>query len=535
MCVAQLRLTAHFGPITSRRESSEGRPLQSALVQECSGRPVLNSCGTDCCNNPTMTAPIRALLCSTALTLLCLGSASKDDHLVEQREVTFDISHIMQEMQQPDSHFLQREMDLSDLIADFSQQPSPGFSPRASRPRSFGPEASVKRYSVQFPLARPSSDNIQAICLHRDRRPRYPESYFPASGYGVYKRQADAVNTLEAWFGTCCRDNQTAEETLCCAIQAWEKSVSHFCHVDFSIKAPHFHCCKISGNERLSCFDNSAKNPNYSPTEEQLVQPVPPKAMFNFDPQSCPGTAVIPHSIRENSGKKEKKSPTTFLKVDLTFPLAAPTDSNIESLCRNQKLRPLYNIKCLAGLGYDLVARQAKSTNRLEKGFKQCCKNKRNALPCAQKTWEEEMKKFCIGSKGKKIDFQCCDGGVQFDCFRNISVDPEYIKTVLTESLSLDNLCDTHKVIMKKFPLGFPLKNIVNKCCHQTATERTTCIGQALKEEFEAVCSSRKVVPASVRRCCRASSEQCLDKILMDAITKATGFSHQKKKRCPVS
>lgn len=479
-----------------------------------------------------MTAPAWTVVCAS---LLCLSSASSDDHNVEQREVTFDISDIMQEMQQPDSFFLQREMDLSDLLADFKEQPSPGFSPRASRPRPSAPEAAVERYPVQFPLARPSSENIQAICLHGDRRPRYPASYFPASGYGVYKRQADAVNTLEVWFGNCCRDNQTEEVTLCCAIQAWEKSVSHFCKVDFSIKAPHFHCCKISDSERLSCFDNSAKNPNYNPTEEESVQPVPPKAKFSFDPQSCPGTAVIPHSIRAKSRNKETKSAATSLKVDLTFPPAAPTESNIESLCHNQKLRPLYNIKCLAGLGYDLVARQAKTTNRLEKGFKKCCKNKRNALPCARKSWEEEMKKFCTGSKGKKIDFQCCDGGVQFECFRNISTDPEYIKTVLTESLSLDNLCDTHKVITKKFPVGFPLKGVVNKCCHQSAAEKSPCIVQAVKEQFEAVCSSTKAAPQSVRLCCRASSDQCFYKILLDAITKATGFSQQKKKRCPLS
>lgn len=481
-----------------------------------------------------MTAAMWAFVCAT-LALLCLGSASTDDHFVEQREVTFDLSDIMQELQPPDSHFMQRELDLSEILRDFKEQPVPGFSPRASRPHSSAPVAPVEKYPVHFPLARPSSENIQAICLHGEHRRRYPESYFPASGYGVYKRQADAVNTLEAWFQKCCRDNQTEELTLCCATQAWEKSVSHFCKVGFTIKAPHFHCCKIRGSERLSCFENAAKDPSYSPTEEEPVQPVPPKAKFTFDAQSCPEAAVIPHSIRGNGRKKEKKAPAPSLTVDMAFPLAAPTDSNIQSLCRNQKLRPLYSIKCVAGLGYNLVARQAKTTNRLERGFKQCCKNKQNTLRCAQKSWEGEMKKFCLGSKGKKIDFPCCDGGVQFECFRNMSVDPEYIKTVLTESLSLDNVCDTHKVITKRFPVGFPLKTVVNKCCQQSGAERSTCITQALKEQFAAVCASRRTSPPSVRRCCRESSEQCFNEILLDAITKATSISHQKKKRCPVS
>lgn len=422
-------------------------------------------------------------------------------------------------------------MDLSEILADFKEQPNPGFSPRASRPRSSAP---VERYPVHFPLARPSSENIRAICLYGDRRRRYPESYFPASGYGVHKRQADFVNTLEAWFGNCCRENQTEEVTLCCATQAWEKSISHFCEVGFTVKAPHFHCCKRRGNERLTCFENAAKDPSYSPTEAELVQPVPEKATFTFDPQSCLGAAAIPHSIRGSGRKKEKKAPTASLKVDLAFPLAAPTDSNIQALCRNQKLRPLYSIKCLAGLRQDLVARQAKSINRLEKGFKRCCKNKQNTLPCAQKSWEEEMKKFCLGPRGKKINFPCCIGGAQFDCFRNISTDPEYTKTALTENLSLDNLCDTHKVIIKRFSVGFPLKTVVSKCCQQSAAERSTCIPQALKEKFDAMCASRKVSP-SVRGCCLMSSEQCFNEIVMDAITKATSFSHKKKKRCPVS
>lgn len=477
-----------------------------------------------------MTVLMWAFVYSTAFSLMCLGSASSDDRIVEQREVTFDISHIMQEMQQPDSHFLQSEMDLSDLLADLKEQASPGFSPRASRPR---PASSVERYPVQFPLARPTSENIQAICLDGERRPRYPDSYFPASGYGVNKRQADAVNTLEAWFGNCCRDNQTTDVTLCCATQAWEKSISHFCEVDFSIKAPHFHCCKIRGSERLSCFDNSAKNPNYNPTEGESVQSVPPKAQFSFDPQSCPRTVEAPHGIRGNGENKEKTT-TTSLKVDLVFPPAAPTDSNIESLCQNQQLRPRYKIKCLAGLGYDLVARQAKTINRLEKGFKQCCKNKRRALPCAQKSWTDEMKRFCRGTKAKNIDFQCCHGGAQLSCFRNISTDPGYNKTVLSESLSLDNLCNTHEVISKRFSVGFPLKHIASKCCHGLATKRTTCIPQELRELFETKCSRRDASPA-VRHCCRASSQECFNKIIMDSITKATVFSYLKKKRCPVS
>lgn len=88
-------------------------------------------------------------------------------------------------------------------------------------PRSYHP---LENYPVQFPLARPSSENLNAICFHGDHRPRYPKSYFPQSGYGQQKRMADAVNMAEAWFETCCKHNQTEETdrevTLCCVTQA---------------------------------------------------------------------------------------------------------------------------------------------------------------------------------------------------------------------------------------------------------------------------------------------------------------------------
>lgn len=77
-------------------------------------------------------------------------------------------------------------------------------------------------YPVHFPLARPSADNIQAICSHSAHRPRYPEAYFPLNGYGQLKRRATAVNNGEFWFSDCCQQNATwgSEATLCCATQA---------------------------------------------------------------------------------------------------------------------------------------------------------------------------------------------------------------------------------------------------------------------------------------------------------------------------
>ena len=66
------------------------------------------------------------------------------------------------------------------------------------------------------------SNNLQAICLHGNHRPRYPDTYFPASGFGQLKRRALAVNLAESLFSVCCTANQTRgqDQTLCCVKQA---------------------------------------------------------------------------------------------------------------------------------------------------------------------------------------------------------------------------------------------------------------------------------------------------------------------------
>lgn len=100
-------------------------------------------------------------------------------------------------------------------------------------------------------------------------------------------------------------------------------------------------------------------------------------------------TVMTPYAVRESRRKKMKK-PFTSQKVDINFPPGRPTADTIESLCNNQKLRPLYTVKCLPGSGFEQLARQAKSVNRIEKGFKQCCKKKQDALKCAdQKVWHQ--------------------------------------------------------------------------------------------------------------------------------------------------
>lgn len=499
-----------------------------------------------------------APVCATAFLLIVMSSASRDEQVVEQREVTFDLDKIMQEMQQPESFMLQKEADLSDLFdpADFQVEQvmvSPKFdarnergssrpgmlTPRGSRPvfwpRSFPP---IQDYPVQFPLGRPTPDNLEAICLHADLRPRYPDSYFPRSGFGQQVRRADAVNNAESWFSTCCKGNQTWEKevTLCCATQAWELSVKSFCEEDSSVKDRLYHCCRLSGSERLNCFHNDAPNPNYEATEELPMPEVPSKASFNFDPNTCGRTVMTPYRTKGSRGKKEKKL-STPKKVDIRFPPGRPTATVIESLCRNQNIRPLYNVRCLPNRGYEWVARQAKTINSMEKGFKQCCKKRKDVLFCAEQKWREGLKKFCLQKTSDQAASSCCLGNGandQYNCFQNMSPDPYYNMTLATEELSLNKVCETHKIIKKRFHVGFSL--FVRECCPLSPQDQTGCFMQRLEEMSQVACSSVDATPA-VRRCCLLPSEefpQCTAKILMDAVTKATSVSRQKK-RCPIS
>ncbi|XP_034409810.1 extracellular matrix protein 1-like [Cyclopterus lumpus] len=466
-----------------------------------------------------------ALVCSTACVLILLSSASTDYHNMEQRMVSF--AEIMQEMEQSHAVNLQKEEDLP-----------VSFNPEGFVPRSFdGPP--ILNYPVQFPLGRPTSDNLQAICLNGEYRPSYSKSYFPDSGFGQQKRKANTVNKAESWLSTCCKGNQTwgKEVTLCCATKAWELSIQSFCEEASSIKDHIYHCCFLRGDDRLNCFQNDAPNPNYDATEELPVPPLPSTDNFSFDPNTCQRTVMTPHSVRGNRGKVEKKPE----KVDMSFPPGRPTADTIETLCRNKKQRPLYKTNCLTGLGYEWLARQAKTINRIEKGFKQCCKKNQRALNCADQKWREELDKYCVDENGGQVDFHCCLGDVsndRYNCFQDASPDPHYNMTSATKELSLHNICGTHKIVKKKFPVGFPIKSFVNQCCPLSEDHKTACFEQKL-EEISEMCSSSKTVSPAVRRCCRTSSQeptQCISKILMDAISKATTVLRQKKKkRCPLS
>lgn len=474
--------------------------------------------------------------------LVSLSSACKDGEACLQGEGT---DFPGQEMVEPDYSMLQREVDLTDVLNldGFFTQPvivKPPWQKEISapegqpsfRPRSFPP---AENYPVQFPLGRPTLDNIQAICVHADHRPRYPPSYFPPSYFSKQKRMAAAVNNAESWFRTCCKGNQTwgTEGMLCCAIQAWQRSVELFCEEDSSVKDRLYPCCRETGINRLNCFNKDAPNPNYEPSEELPVDEVDPAEKFIFNRNYCPRNLMSPPSPRANR-KKTELNPTTSQKIDISFPPGRPTAANIDSLCGNQRLRPLYTTKCLPRSGYELLAQQVKTINRLEKRFKQCCKKKKGALGCAEQKWREELNKYCLARNSGQVELSCCQADDLYDCFQSISSDPLYNITAATEEPTLNKMCDTQS-INNRFPVSFQLKTL---CCPLPEEERSTCFAQKLEQISQNLCSSNKSHNPVVRRCCKMTSHeettQCFSKNVMEAIAKATKKGQKKKKICPI-
>lgn len=103
--------------------------------------------------------------------------------------------------------------------------------------------------------------------------------------------------------------------------------------------------------------------------------------------------SMTPQGVR--TMRRKKVTSSISQRVDISFPPGRPTADTIEALCDNQNQRPRYNVRCLPRMGYGWLVRQAKTINRMENGFKRCCKKKGDVLSCAdqkvkQETWKNK-------------------------------------------------------------------------------------------------------------------------------------------------
>uniref|UniRef100_A0A8C7M404 Extracellular matrix protein 1b n=1 Tax=Oncorhynchus kisutch TaxID=8019 RepID=A0A8C7M404_ONCKI len=425
------------------------------------------------------------------------------------------------------------------LPGEITQYPDTDFTPGV-RPMAVPSMFGQSYPSVLFPPGRPSHKNLQAICLHSSHRPRYPSYSLPRSGGGHFIRRAAAVNRVESWYSACCHGNgtqQVQEVTLCCVTQAWEQTLSTFCAEESGVKTVPHPCCQKEGEARLSCFHRENPDPTYLPTT-----PIPEPG-FTFNPNTCHKSQPGPCAVR---GEKHKKSPqATPRDSDISFPPGRPTFDNIGLVCCLHNSRPLSTTKCLPRTGFGWLARQSKAMNRLERGFKHCCKGLENVLPCAEGKWREVLDRFCEEEqKGRPHNSSCCDVGEgedRYTCFSSLAPHPDYDQKLdsasdAPQTHNLGHICETYKVI-KNFPVALPVQNLVDQCCSLPADQRTACVQIQLVMLSQTRCLEGKPSSSSVlQKSCPSSSFSqdspiCLSRLLMNAITKATKSPHLRKRK----
>ncbi|XP_046906139.1 extracellular matrix protein 1-like isoform X2 [Hypomesus transpacificus] len=391
---------------------------------------------------------------------------------------------------------------------------------------------------VLFPPAQPSAHNLRAICFLGNRRPRY--SALSSTGFGHLIEAGNAINRLESWYNECCQGNETQEQEvkLCCVRQAWEKTLKQYCEENSMVNRKQPPCCMETGEEYLSCFRDNAPNPTYQDVETlKKTEPV-----FTFDPNTCQRSVLGPRSIKDDRPREPLRATTQA--ADINFPPGRPSTDNIQSVCRFGKLRPLYLPRCLPSTGYGWLARQSKAVNRLEKGFKHCCKGKKEVLACADGKWREAMDRFCE-EESQSSGFSCCEmlqGDARYDCFSGRAPHPRYDRVLHSpqsalQELTLGHICGTHKIDKKN--VGFPVQTLVNRCCALPDNQRTTCVQDKLATMAKRLCSSVKSSSSPAPRCCSSGSQDspfsCFSGLIMDAVTQATRSPRVRKRKCPLS
>ncbi|XP_056619037.1 extracellular matrix protein 1 isoform X2 [Triplophysa dalaica] len=429
------------------------------------------------------------------------------EDMMGQRPVIPDISEFI-------------KMQETDVIQPEATNFHPEDAPRGPPlfgPRSMGPNGGPE---IHFPPSFPSISNLEDVCQFSNTSIRYPKDIFPPSGFGAQHRQAEAVNRLQPWYGMCCGLNGTEEEKLCCAEQAWKKTLSAFCDEEFSIKTVAYFCCKMNGKDKWSCFDKHAPATSYDvPIIDKIDMPIKVKG-FKYNPSSCKGAL-------------EKQAEI----VDICFPPGRPHSSNIDLICGHRKIRPRYLTRCLPHTGYGWLARQSKAINVLEKEYGQCCKEKKGQHNCAERKWKKMVDKFCKDEKKTKgKDFECCDKKKReemYSCFASSAPDPAYIMTnAVIPPPTLESFCDVQTSLQSV--TEFPVEQIVERCCSLVSEERSSCVEAELDSSLNDLCEVKELEKPY---CCETTIKnraKCATKLLLRYMAKANKVKFSGNKKCPL-
>ncbi|XP_052002532.1 extracellular matrix protein 1-like [Xyrauchen texanus] len=492
-------------------------------------------------------SPRMGLYLILSLVLVC--DASRD---MEQRPVTHFLDEEMFQAFSPEERQLpiQRPIihDISKIMQVIASS-EPDTNPREDTNihledvtrghRVFSPRSIRLRLQIIFPPAFPTIGNHKDICKFSKAPVRYPKDLFPSSGFGSERRRAAAVNQLQPWYGVCCGLNQTPEKQICCAKQAWKKTLSDFCNEEFSVKTSHYFCCHKRGQARWTCFDKEASDSSYNMSSEITNANTPHKVKgFKYNPNTCKGLSssnslvASPRALKKTTGVP-----------DINFPLGRPDSSNIALICAHRKIRPRYTPNCLPRTGYGLLAHQSKAINVLEKEFTQCCKEKNGVQRCAERKWKRMVDMFCkVEKKTKRKQFECCEkkkGEEQYACFASAAPDPGYsfidgVFTPLAAPPTINAFCDVSTTIQNMTSFPFSVDQMVERCCSLVLQERPACIDAELDSHVNDVCKVSELVKP---HCCEPNVKnrtKCATKLLLRSMAKANKIKDYGRKKCPL-
>ncbi|XP_036440869.1 extracellular matrix protein 1 [Colossoma macropomum] len=464
------------------------------------------------------------------LLLVVFVVRAEDELFVGQREVILELDDLV------DGDFAELgedELKQKEVLPDISLTQRYVLRPG---PPVFGPR-SMGHPQIPFPLARPGPNNFQAICRYGNQRPRYPKETLPQNGFGYLVRQANAVNQLESWFSVCCSHGIENEELLlCCTEKAWKNSLSAFCDEEFSVKTSHYHCCKKKGSEKWTCFENAAPNKSYEPSGQESYADIPSMTVdFKFNPDNCQKkrSQMVPRAVRGRM--------TSVLNS--YFPPGRPNSGNIGSICANRKQRRQYLSTCVPRNGYLSLPDEIKAINELEKGFNQCCKQKKGKQACAERKWRTMVDDFCMNKKKVDVNqLDCCEKDERkekYDCFATAAPNPDYILN--NDSVSrptLDMFCDmyfTYHMTSRSHDLGLEMfaSKLSKQCCHPVEEKNTACLHTQLDNIVDEVCDDQL---SSSMICCKENPKnrsKCVTKHILRKL--ANDLNYNIRKKCPLS
>ncbi|KAG8538142.1 hypothetical protein GDO81_023236, partial [Engystomops pustulosus] len=261
----------------------------------------------------------------------------------------------------------------------------------------------------------------------------------------------------------------------------WKTTLEDFCLNEFSVKTRHFHCCKKSGSQRESCFNDDAPNPNYvmSAALQEVSSEV--RAVVG----SPRGLKPCPH----NSPTCQEMTDSRYKLSDLAFPPGEPKSSNIQNICKLRKYRPLYTDNHMPDSGHSHYVRRVKTIQRMEGEFKKCCKTE--DVACAHSGWKKVLGKFCAKEQIVKTKHhECCkkkDQSSMYSCFASEAPYPEYDREVVVLDLGnitedgLHKICGDSKLLTKQKQMPFLVSGLKTSCCPLPLDKKMGCTAEQVR------------------------------------------------------